>query len=349
MRTSISIALALLVASCGSSLKAGTDAGDDMMEDVLDDGQDVLEDTGHDAVEDSVTDPEPEVEPDADDPVPDPVDTVEVTDPVEEEPACDPTAWFTFASTDTPRAIPDDTELGITSSVTVTGCPIDVGDIEVDVDIRHGYRGDLTVILMTPTHEQVLLHDGSGGSEDNLHTTYPTLTAPAQTMCMLLPTGGPGTWSLKVVDDMPGDSGTLQSWTLRLRERADHCPESWYEPTGTFPIAIPDDTPMGIESDVVVPDHGSISSIAVLVDISHEYMGDVFIWIESPGGENATLYDRSGSYSDDLLTIFPIETAPVDSLSVYTGDEMHGTWTLHVADLDAAFEGHLDGWRLSIE
>lgn len=347
MRAITSVLMAGLVAGCWSSLKAEQDSKEDTIPDVVEDAAGDAPDAVVDAEPDAGTDAGTDVVTDtAADAAEDGVEE----DPVEEEPPCDPTAWFTFASTDTPRAIPDDYEPGITSSITVTECPIDVGDIEVTVDITHPFRGDLVLALESPTHERILLHDSSGGVEDDLRTTYPTYTAPAQSTCLMVPTGGTGTWTLTVIDDAPSDTGTLNSWTLRIKEEFDYCPEDYHESGDSFPMVIPDDSVMGVESDILVPAHGSITSVAVLVEITHEYIGDVFVYLESPEGTDVTLYDRAGDWDDeDLFALFPRDMAPVDSLVAFNGEDMHGTWTLHVADLDSYWEGTLDGWRLHVE
>jgi len=352
MRAMSSMSVALILCACGSSLKAEgefeDDTGTDVSLDIAPDGDDPSPDPGEDGTPDTVA-PDTGVDTALDTGVDTAVDTHETIDLVEEEPPCDPAAWFTFAATDAPRAIPDDSDVGITSSIVVTGCPIAAGDIEVVLGITHTFRGDLTVKLTTPAHDTILLHDGSGGSEDNIRTTYPTMTAPAQSICHIVPSAAAGTWTLAVIDDMPSDSGTLDSWTLRLKERQDYCPVTYYSSADHFPVPIPDDSVMGMESTIGVPVHGSISSVAVLVDITHEYMGDVFIYLESPDGADVTLYDRSGGWDEDLSALFPMDMAPVESLSAYTGRDMYGTWTLHVADLETALGGSLDGWRLYVE
>jgi len=352
MRFQTAILIAALLAGCGSSVKAeqdtgedtATDTGEDGVVDVPDDGEtDAQPDVEADAVVDPVVDGTPDTTADT-------VVDVAVADPVEEEPPCDPTAWFTFASTDTPRAIPDDYDPGITSSITVPECPVDVGDLEVTVDIRHTYRGDLHLILESPAGDEFVLHDGTGGSEDDIRTTYPTTTAPARSTCLSLPTGGAGTWTLTVIDDSPVDTGTLDSWSLRLRQDAGYCPETYYTSTDGFPMAIPDDSVMGVDSRITVPAHGSITDVAVLVEISHEYIGDVFVTLESPSGTDVLLYDRAGDWDDeDLFVLFPMDMAPVDSLGAFSGEDMYGTWTLQVSDLEAVYSGTLDGWRLHVQ
>jgi subtilisin-like proprotein convertase family protein len=352
MRAIISFFTAALVAGCWSSLKAEGDSASDTTADVVEDTGTGAEDTPPDTVrEDTPPDTavDTAVDTAADTAADTAVDTA-VDDPVEEEPACNPTTWFSFASTDTPRAIPDDYDPGITSSITVTGCPIDVGDVEVTLDISHPFRGDLVVSLESPTHDTILLHDSTGGTEDDLRTTYPTYTAPAQSICLMVPTGGIGTWTLTVSDDAPSDTGTLNSWSLRLREASGYCPEDYYDSTDSFPMYIPDNNVTGVRSRITVPVHGSVTSVAVLVEVSHEYIGDVFIELGSPAGTYATLYDRAGGWDDeDLSALFPGDMTPVDSLARFNGEDMHGTWTLHVSDLESYYSGTLDGWRLHVE
>lgn len=87
--------------------------------------------------------------------------------------------------------------------------------IEVDINITHTWRGDLEVKLIHPDLTTVFLHDNTGGSADNLIGTYPTTLTPAQPLSALFGKPAAGTWGLYVGDTAGGDTGTLNSWTLR--------------------------------------------------------------------------------------------------------------------------------------
>jgi serine protease len=91
-----------------------------------------------------------------------------------------------------------------------------VGSLEVSVDIRHTYIGDLQVFLTGPDGTMVLLHNRTGGAADDIITTYPSPTAPAQSLAAFNGRFSSGTWRLSVADQAAGDTGTLRSWGLNI-------------------------------------------------------------------------------------------------------------------------------------
>ncbi len=112
-------------------------------------------------------------------------------------------------------AIPDNNPTGVASSLTVAGTGTITG-VHVSVDITHTYIGDLEVSLIGPDNTVVLLHNRTGGSADNIATTYPDATAPAGSLGAFTGKAIAGTWKLKVRDLAALDTGTLNQWTLTL-------------------------------------------------------------------------------------------------------------------------------------
>ncbi|KUF16285.1 MULTISPECIES: S8 family peptidase [Streptomyces] len=97
----------------------------------------------------------------------------------------------------------------VESPVTVTGvagnAPAALG---VPVAIKHTYVGDLKVELLAPDGTAYVLKNfGTGGSSDDINTTY-TVDASSET--------ANGTWKLRVTDNAAQDVGTLDSWGLQF-------------------------------------------------------------------------------------------------------------------------------------
>jgi len=107
-------------------------------------------------------------------------------------------------------ANPDDVAIGdyatVYSPVTVSGrsgkAP---ASAQVEVDIRHTYVGDLRVDLVAPDGSVYLLRNRSGGSTDNIVSTY-TLDLSKEDL--------DGTWRLRVSDRGRGDTGKIDSWSV---------------------------------------------------------------------------------------------------------------------------------------
>jgi hypothetical protein len=106
-------------------------------------------------------------------------------------------------------AIPDNNPTGVSNTITVT----DTGtltDVKLTVDITHTYRGDLKVTL-TKGADSIVVHNGTGGSTDNLKQTFPVPALVGKALA--------GGWTLKVVDTAAQDVGKLNSWSLDVASR----------------------------------------------------------------------------------------------------------------------------------
>jgi subtilisin-like proprotein convertase family protein len=85
--------------------------------------------------------------------------------------------------------------------------------VKLELDIKHTYKSDLRVDLLTPQGKRVAIFEGSGGGTNDIKGTF----TPA------LPEGttGAGTWRLVVSDHAALDTGTLDAWSLTLGESKD--------------------------------------------------------------------------------------------------------------------------------
>ncbi|WP_442817093.1 M4 family metallopeptidase [Streptomyces sp. NBC_01334] len=103
-------------------------------------------------------------------------------------------------------SIPDN-GAAVTSSVTVSGRTGNApSNLAVAVDIVHTYIGDLQVQLLAPDGTAYTLKAyGTGGSTDNINTTY-TVNASSEV--------ANGVWKLRVQDNAAQDTGYINSWKL---------------------------------------------------------------------------------------------------------------------------------------
>ncbi len=103
-------------------------------------------------------------------------------------------------------AIPDRST--VESPLPVTGVAGNApADLQVGVDIRHTYIGDLVVDVLAPDGTVYNLHNRSGGSADNITRTY-TVNAASEV--------ANGTWRLRVRDAATQDTGTINTWSLQF-------------------------------------------------------------------------------------------------------------------------------------
>lgn len=102
-----------------------------------------------------------------------------------------------------------------TSTITVPGA-FDVSGVSVDLGVRHTYTGDLTVTLRSPAGTTVVLHERSGGGNDDIVGNYPLTLVPAEPLSAFTGVPAQGDWVLSVYDGAGGDNGTFDSWGLRF-------------------------------------------------------------------------------------------------------------------------------------
>jgi subtilisin-like proprotein convertase family protein len=149
-----------------------------------------------------------------------------------------------------------------------------------------------------------------------------------------------------------------------------------YSPNSAdVPKAIPDNDPAGVSSTLSIPGAGTIQDVNVRVGITHTWVGDLKIQLQSPAGTIVVLADRPGGVAngaDNLTgTVFDDEAdtalgaagtaapytgsfkpqnagGPQQLLSSFDGQSTTGTWTLTVSDLANRDTGTLQSWGLDL-
>ena len=104
-------------------------------------------------------------------------------------------------------AIPDQSTAGVKRTLAITGNGSITG-VAVDVGITHSYRGDLTVTLIHPDGTTALLLDKAGGGTADVDERFTTSAFNGRPAA--------GEWTLWVVDNFQGDTGTLDAWLLEV-------------------------------------------------------------------------------------------------------------------------------------
>ncbi len=111
-------------------------------------------------------------------------------------------------------AIPDADPKGILDSIDVSSGGSVSDQFKVGVRVKHPYRGDLKIVLISPSGKQVILHDRSGIGADDVIGTYPTTLQPKEALSKIQGEALNGKWQLQVADLASSDLGTLESWNI---------------------------------------------------------------------------------------------------------------------------------------
>ena len=236
-------------------------------------------------------------------------------------------------------AIPDDNAAGATSTIAVSRPGI-IGSVKVGVHITHTYIGDLRVVLSAPDNTQIVLHERTGASTNDLVKTYDVHTTPD--LAQLNGKSTNGDWKLMVSDHAGVDVGKLRRWDLSIQLATTRHIDQDSSPS----VAIPDNDPAGISDSIDIKATGNISDIKVWVDITHTWIGDLRVKLATPAGGEIILHERSGRSQDNLIKTYSAEN--LAAINALVGRSAQGTWTLWVTDLAGRDVGKLNRWGLKL-
>jgi subtilisin-like proprotein convertase family protein len=114
--------------------------------------------------------------------------------------------------------------------------------------------------------------------------------------------------------------------------------------TKEFPVtpgtSIPDANTTGINVDIPVTGVTSAKSLAVSVDITHTYRGDLVLKLLKNGTVVKTLVENQGGSADNLVETYTLTAAEI-------GTDVNTKWTLNVSDTEAQDTGKVNKVTLS--
>ncbi len=122
----------------------------------------------------------------------------------------------TVASTDVPQGIMDRRTV---ESILDFLPDEDIYEVNVYVNVSHTYINDIAVTLVSPSGTPVALHNRSGGSSDNIVGWFDSELASAEPLSRMNGEYSAGTWTLKINDGVPYNTGMLNNWSLEVCSR----------------------------------------------------------------------------------------------------------------------------------
>jgi subtilisin-like proprotein convertase family protein len=305
----------------------------------------------------------------------------------------------TSTANTTPAPIPDNNPTGVTSTITVAGAGAYLWDVNVITNITHTWNSDLDITITSPAGTVVSLSTDNGGSNDNVFngttwdddagTTNPpgaitdttfannvveTPLVPEEALGAFIGENPNGTWSLFVVDQANGDTGTINSWSLDITSFATPPMNTTTSASNMTPAPIPDNNPAGVTSTITVAGAGtSLCDVNVITNITHTWNSDLQVTLTSPAGTVVTLTTGNGgsndnvfngtTWDDDAGTTNPpgaitdttfannvVETplVPEEALGAFIGENPNGTWSLLAVDTANGDTGTINSWSLDI-
>ena len=236
-------------------------------------------------------------------------------------------------------AIPDHDPAGVVSRVFVPDSG-QVRDIKIYVDIAHSYIGDLIVRLTGPEGTRVDLHKRDGGGADNLVRTFTLESVPL--LAAFIGMDMKGTWNLEVSDHAQHDTGHLRRWALESEVLADTARRFESAPGRV----IPDLDPTGITDLITVKGLETVREIAVDVDITHTFIGDLRVSVSNPLNHEVVLHAQEGRSADDIQRTYTVDEEA--ALREFIGQPAAGDWVLSVSDNAWRDVGKLNRWGLTL-
>jgi uncharacterized repeat protein (TIGR01451 family) len=310
----------------------------------------------------------------------------------------------------TPVAIPSGPEV-VTSTIVVSGAGPYLFDLNVTTGISHTFSADLDVTITSPAGTVVTLTTDNGGTNDDVFNgtlwdddanpggqvpyvtndglvtdqVYANLTlasplVPEEALGAFVGEDPNGTWTLTISDDLAGDGGNLNNWSLAVTSLA-AAPTTTTVPrvTQSTPVEIPTG-PAVVTSTLVVSGAGTaILDVNALTHLQHTFSADLDVTLTSPAGTvvtlttdnagtnddvfNGTLWDddanpggqvpyvtNDGVTTDQLYANLTLASplVPEEAMAAFIGEDPNGTWTLTISDDLAGDGGNLVDWSLDL-
>jgi subtilisin-like proprotein convertase family protein len=111
---------------------------------------------------------------------------------------------------------------------------------------------------------------------------------------------------------------------------------------------LPDNDTTNITSIITISGTGATVSADFNVDvnITHTYIGDLIVYLQSPAGTIVYFHLRSGGAADNLIGNYPHTLTPAGSLAAIVGEPLDGDWRLVVRDGGAGGTGAFNYWAM---
>jgi secreted trypsin-like serine protease/subtilisin-like proprotein convertase family protein len=240
----------------------------------------------------------------------------------------------TFSASGLPITIPDNNPTGIRGQITTTGAGT-VSTLRLSATIRHTWRGDLVVNLVSPRGTVHSVSNRAGGNADDLVVTDLSINTFANE-----PAGG--TWALVVSDREAQDVGTLQSFSLAITASCNNPPPP---------------PPPGNWSGSATPNMATVDNGSACTTLTVTQTGDASaVRLDIAGTHDfRSILRGTLTHNGTTVTAFPVGTFAREAgafsftnraISGLSGDAA-GEWRLCIIDTDAFGDsGTLNSWSV---
>jgi subtilisin-like proprotein convertase family protein len=106
-------------------------------------------------------------------------------------------------------------------------------------------------------------------------------------------------------------------------------------------ITIPNNDPNGLEYTISVPDSFYLEHAELILNVNHNYLGDLKIWLKSPDGTRSLFTKQRNDNKDDLVNYVFTTVRSWD-------EQSDGDWTFHISDEAGNATGTLVDYKLKL-
>jgi subtilisin-like proprotein convertase family protein len=97
---------------------------------------------------------------------------------------------------------------------------------------------------------------------------------------------------------------------------------------------------------ITVTELETVKEIAVDIDITHTYIGDLRVAVSNPQNREVVLHAQEGRSADDIQRTYTVDEEP--ALRDFIGQPAQGDWVLTVSDNAWRDVGKLNRWSLTL-
>ncbi|GAX35353.1 S8 family serine peptidase [Nodularia sp. NIES-3585] len=111
-------------------------------------------------------------------------------------------------------------------------------------------------------------------------------------------------------------------------------------------LSIPDNNLQGIKSAIAINESSIIKDMQITVNISHDFLGDLEIYLIAPNNQQVLLQNRTLGRRTNLQTTYTMRSHPL--LKKFLALSAKGNWQLWLIDYASQDVGKLNSWSLVI-
>lgn len=266
-----------------------------------------------------------------------------------------------------------------------------VWDVNLTTFLHHDQPSDLELYLTSPQGTRITLTSGNGSTNQSeifnpltwddqalipitdyviANYTNQNVLAPEDALDKFYGENPQGTWQLSMIDNQPGQSGTLSNAVLTITTMAGQTStKKSFASTADLTNATLVDLEQRLFTLTVTNIGHYLAQIKVQTWFKHDSCSDLDVYLISPAGTFVALTTDNGENNRDVFygtlwddhaealvteaqytnSVSSDHLVPEGKLAAFKGENPNGIWTVQIVDDAESDEGSLEKWSLTFE